>query len=89
MGKVDGDEIVEEEREEEQKKNRMWSEDDRGEINMEGLSALPAPESEGGAWEDARWLMKIAANIYLNPCFPDHASMIDSSPRNPTPSPQK
>ncbi|KAL8996972.1 MAG: hypothetical protein Q9169_003623 [Polycauliona sp. 2 TL-2023] len=54
------DEMVEEEVGGEGNEKRKWREDDGGESGS--FSGLPPPEAAGGTWEDAKWLLKIAAN---------------------------
>lgn len=54
------DEKVDEVEEKGQEGRRSLGEGDKGEL--EGGMRLPASESRGGAWEDAKWLLRIAVN---------------------------
>ncbi|KAI4254871.1 MAG: hypothetical protein L6R42_007006 [Xanthoria sp. 1 TBL-2021] len=59
-GEGEVDEKVDEVEEKGHEGRRPLDEDDKG--ISEGVMGLPAPELGGGAWEDAKWLLKVAAN---------------------------
>ncbi|KAL8770268.1 MAG: hypothetical protein Q9209_003904 [Squamulea sp. 1 TL-2023] len=45
-----------------QEKRGHLRERDGGDMEKENEGGIPAPDSGNGAWEDAKWLLKIAAN---------------------------
>ncbi|CAO1600907.1 hypothetical protein XANCAGTX0491_004579 [Xanthoria calcicola] len=59
-GEVVVDEKVDEVEEKGQEGWRLLGEGDRGDVD--GGSGLPAPGPGGGAWEDAKWLLRIAVD---------------------------